>query len=840
VSRINVLVAATSVDTKATTIAERVAARPDMNLVGEGVVGANDVDPLLDADPSLVQIAIVLLGKPEHTRKLAERWIAKRRGLVVMLADLVDDIIRIEGVTLRDPRLDGLLTVLRQLVEEVGQEADAASTEPVPRRSAADDSILLKRVMEWVDATLLRVLRAHHKSIGDHPLALSHALVEALLVERVGPVAAAAAAEGEIEATTRAALADAVADACDAGPLGKAARRLSLTALEFQAVLLTLAPELDATYQLVYGVLNDDMSRRTPTLALLCQILGPSPETRQALTLSQGLSRWRLIEHGGAAPRPDEPLYMDPPVVNWLLGDADALTKDPRLAHVLRSEPWPGATWLKSSSDVMQIKDVATLLRRHQTDGWIVLSGEDVSGIRAAAEAAVGSVRARPLRVLLGPLAASGDQGGDVAIRLARAVTLTAAVPIVDAIDANGATDLKTLAALLGMLTDARHAGVLIARDLERVVNALPSGYCPTRQRGAPTLSHLAAIYGAAAREQGLSLDSDECTRLAHSFRLPFEAVDAAVRLAALERSGEHSSDRHAALLTSAFRRVAAPDLPSFATRIDPAFDLDDIVLPTDRRAQLDEIIAHIRYAPQVLHVWGFDAKLPYGRGVAALFSGPSGCGKSMAAQAIAGALHTQTYVLDLSRVVSKYIGESEKNIDLAFRDAQRAGAVLQIDEAEAMFGKRSEVKDAHDRYANIEVAYLLQRMEAFDGVAILTTNLRENLDPAFLRRLRFVVDFPRPDAEAREAIWRRGLPADAPFHDLNIRFLARRLELTGANIRQITIRAAFLAAAERVETIEMRHVMAATKSELIKLGMSAAARDVAEFEAAQAAARVA
>jgi SpoVK/Ycf46/Vps4 family AAA+-type ATPase len=207
-----------------------------------------------------------------------------------------------------------------------------------------------------------------------------------------------------------------------------------------------------------------------------------------------------------------------------------------------------------------------------------------------------------------------------------------------------------------------------------------------------------------------------------------------------------------------------------------------------------------------------------------------------MAAQAIAHELGTQAYVVDLSRVVSKYIGETEKALDAVFTDAERSGAVLLFDEADALFGRRSEIKDAHDRYANIEVAYLLQRMETFAGLAILTTNLRRNLDEAFLRRLRFVVEFPKPDAAAREAIWQQCLPEGAPIgSDVNLKALARRLELTGGNIRQVTIRAAFAAAEEGASRISMRHLVGAARAELVKLGMTGAESDLAEIEAAAA-----
>ena len=260
-------------------------------------------------------------------------------------------------------------------------------------------------------------------------------------------------------------------------------------------------------------------------------------------------------------------------------------------------------------------------------------------------------------------------------------------------------------------------------------------------------------------------------------------------------------------------------------------FELDDVVLPHDQRAQLDEMVTHVHHAATVLDVWGFGPVLGRARGVAALFWGPSGTGKTMAAQAVARELIADVYQVDLARVVSKFIGETEKNLDAIFDDAERAGAVLLFDEADALFGKRSEVKDAHDRYANIEIAYLLQRMELFGGVAILTTNFRQNVDAAFLRRLRFVVEFPRPDAAAREAIWRKSMPASAPLDArIDFAYLARRVEITGGNIRQIALRAAFAAASEQAAAIRMDHLVEATRAELGKLGMPAAERELGEY----------
>src|SRR6185369_7694969 len=198
-----------------------------------------------------------------------------------------------------------------------------------------------------------------------------------------------------------------------------------------------------------------------------------------------------------------------------------------------------------------------------------------------------------------------------------------------------------------------------------------------------------------------------------------------------------------------------------------------------------------------VLDEWGFGARLPLGSGVNVLFSGPSGTGKTMAAQVVAGALGLDLYRIDLSRVVSKYIGETEKNLGTIFDEAQSSNAILFFDEADALFGKRSEVKDAHDRYANIEVAYLLQRIESYDGVAIMATNLRQNIDEAFTRRLDFLVDFPFPETEYRHRIWATHFPPEAPLaSDVDLMEIAEHYRLAGGNIRNVALAAAYLAAA--------------------------------------------
>jgi SpoVK/Ycf46/Vps4 family AAA+-type ATPase len=242
-------------------------------------------------------------------------------------------------------------------------------------------------------------------------------------------------------------------------------------------------------------------------------------------------------------------------------------------------------------------------------------------------------------------------------------------------------------------------------------------------------------------------------------------------------------------------------------------------VLPVDQLTQLQELCQRVALAQRVWRDWGFDRTFSSGQGATALFTGPPGTGKTMAAEVIARELGLDLFAIDLSSVISKYIGETEKNLERIFVAASQAYAVLLFDEADALFGKRSEVRDAHDRYANIETSYLLQQMEQYDGIAILTTNLREHLDPAFVRRLQFIVDFPFPDEDHRRRIWQRCLPDDAPHEDgIDFERLGRDFRLSGGSIRNAVLHAAFLAAGEGVP-IGMSQLLRAVRREHQKAG---------------------
>jgi SpoVK/Ycf46/Vps4 family AAA+-type ATPase len=300
---------------------------------------------------------------------------------------------------------------------------------------------------------------------------------------------------------------------------------------------------------------------------------------------------------------------------------------------------------------------------------------------------------------------------------------------------------------------------------------------------------------------------------IAEQFRLSAETIASVGALASVttDDSGKADPDK----LWSTCRSLSRPRLEDLAQRILPVAAWDDLILPETQKQTLLQLAAQARHRMTVYESWGFAGNGRRGLGISALFAGASGTGKTLAAEVLAKELRLDLYRIDLSAVVSKYIGESEKNLKQVFDAAEEGGVLLLFDECDALFGKRSEAKDSHDRYANIEVSYLLQRMENFQGLAVLTTNFKSAMDRAFQRRLRFAVDFPFPGVAEREAIWQRVFPAQTPTSGLNIKRLAQ-LNMTGGNIRNIALNAAFLAA-EAGQPIQMKHLLQATRQEAIK-----------------------
>lgn len=330
---------------------------------------------------------------------------------------------------------------------------------------------------------------------------------------------------------------------------------------------------------------------------------------------------------------------------------------------------------------------------------------------------------------------------------------------------------------------------------------------------------------------EGGSFDSGtEPQEMAAKFRFSAGQIESAVQrsadLAKLTGSGSISAE----LLHSSCYDQVVVGLNTLATPIKPAYDWDDLVLPQQEVQMLKNACAHIRYRNTVYNQWGFGKKAAYGRGLSMLFSGPPGTGKTMAAQVVTNQLHMQMYKIQLSQIISKYIGETEKNLRQVFTEAKNANCILFFDEMDALFGKRSEVKDSHDRHANIETAYLLQQMEEYDGVVLMATNLLQNIDEAFMRRINFVISFPFPDVKTRLMLWEKMLDTKAPMSDdVNLEFLAENFRIAGGNIKNCVVHAAFLAAAEGSE-ISMRHLVTSVVNEQRKNNVVVLKEDLKEY----------
>ncbi|MGC5221187.1 ATP-binding protein [Micromonospora sp. DT81.3] len=587
--------------------------------------------------------------------------------------------------------------------------------------------------------------------------------------------------------------------------LAALAEAFRLSPFETDVLVVCAGVELDEHVRIALAAPQADdggaQRRAAPTFGLALAKL-PEPHW-SALTPESPLRRWRLVEVEPGPVLTESPLHISERVLLYLAGvhyvDVSSglhpTSSHDELAGSHTAVAKSIAACVAAASEAGP--PLVQVLTRHRATG------------KAIAAAAAAELGLTPGLLRADDIPTAPTERQDLARRIEREAVLAGLLPVVEAIGA----DREGLAVAVRLVEEVAGPVLLIARE------PLELGRDDVRMTVPPTTSEeRLALWTAALGPMAAGLDG-ETRRAAELFDLDPSAIRAtASEFAALADLAGDEDDPLAP--ASGFwelaRGRARPRLEHLAERVMWSANWDQLVLPQQQKSTLYEIAAQARWRSTVHREWGFSAGGGPAQGISVLFYGPSGTGKSMAAGVITTELGLDLYRIDLSRVVSKYIGETEKNLGTVFDEAEGAGAVLLFDEADALFGRRSEVKDSHDRYANLEVSYLLQRMEAYDGLAILTTNQRSALDPAFLRRLRFAVQFPFPDTTGRADIWRRAFPARAPIGELDVDRLAQ-LHVAGGNIRTIALNAAFHAAADG-SPIRMDHLLLAAKSEFAKL----------------------
>jgi hypothetical protein len=828
-------------------------AQRDMELVG-ALQQTNLKEAIAEQKPDVL---ICDIGPEELPRLCGELFDDPNPPLVVGLAR--DG--REASVCIPNAGAAQLISVIRSATQNTGEDSkvvelarpadtdrDVAATDPYSSNEECLDDLL-----RCLDLALLAELDAFEATVWDEStqrlqgLAISPEEVRALL-QHVAPPAAVRQA-GELrrrrlrlqEWTARRIAA--THGRPDAPPFVRLVERFALRAFEQLCVAATFALEIDRNkYGKAYALLQDDVTRKQPSFELLLRLFAASDdpgraEATRAFDTSRPLRQWnllRLAARDGSEPTAafGRRLELDDRISRYLLGLEDL---GPQLEEFATVGPWdpdsmrvlpPGAI---EDRLARLVADTAERAPGAPASMVVHVHGRQGSGRKSLVASIAQRRGLRLLRLDAARLASLPVQAlDDALVALMRESLLQPTAPILENVDAL-VNEEGPMSPALPRITQALRAfapvaftigqrpwlpeGLFAGRVFHRVHLDLPDVEAASRI-WAEELSDvpLAREVGGAERA---------ATELAGRFRLSPGQIHDAVASAQTQALWEQPVGTPLTLpdLYRGCREQCTHRIGVLARQVTTEFGWDDLILPAKQRRQLRELETAIRNAGGVLQDWNFQSRLPYGRGITALFSGPSGTGKTMAAGILARELGLDLYKIDLSRVVSKFIGETEKNLDRIFDQAEDANAMLFFDEADALFGKRSAIKDAHDRYANIEIAYLLQKMEERSGVTILATNLRTNMDDAFLRRIRFGIDFLMPEFPERLEIWRSSLPKQIRLaEDVDLTVLAKRLRISGGSIMNVCIGAASLAYAPG-GAIRMEHFAHAAKRELQKLG---------------------
>ncbi|NOU71178.1 AAA family ATPase [Paenibacillus sp. LMG 31458] len=640
-------------------------------------------------------------------------------------------------------------------------------------------------------------------------------------------------------------------------PLSYVSSVFGLSLVEERFVMLGLAVELDRKYERIFGFLQDDLTSKTPNISLALQIACGSPENMRAARTTfmapEGkLARYLLHREAqeiSGQTLLSRPLLLDKRIISFML---DSGEMDPKLKPAVRMVyPDDELAPLLVHEDFQQrlqgfiqaaFQAPAAERKRLAFHLW----GNAGAGKKLQVEHISSHFNKPLLLVDLADVLLHAASFEDQLSAIVREAILHQAVL--------SFTRLEVLYPEEPDLAAQRRLGwfhelldgyggmvFLLAGRFNRLTWKPKERLLLEHELQVPDEGGRERLWTAFACELGVSADVDWRV-MSGKFRFTPGQIRRALTLARgysawqREAAGEGFGDvaapyalRADALYKACYQQVQHK-LERKATRIEPRYGWGDVILPPEQKDQLHNACNQVKYRGVVYGDWGFEKKLAYGKGLSMLFAGPPGTGKTMSAQVVAGELQLELYKVDLSQVISKYIGETEKNLHEIFEEAQLSNAVLFFDETDALFGKRSEVKDSHDKYANIETAYLLQKMEEYQGITVLATNLLNNIDEAFLRRINYVIKFPFPDSEYREKIWHSMFPPAAPLSDdVDFKYLAQRYEIAGGNIKNVVLSSAFLAA-EAGEPIRMQHIIKSIRHELQKSGKILARQEWEEY----------
>ncbi|WP_219903930.1 ATP-binding protein [Stenomitos frigidus] len=608
--------------------------------------------------------------------------------------------------------------------------------------------------------------------------------------------------------------------------LGLLQHQFGFTPFDLDILLIALAPELDRRYEQIYAYLQQDGRGIRPSVNLVLNLLCPTA-TEKLQQRSHFAPNAPLRHHTLLHLTPPQPtnhssllaqeISLDPAIVRYLLDETG-----------LDADLSPGCTLL-SVSDPPDLDNLpAALVQRIQALSnhpptthplRLYLQSVDAVATRQFAQGLAHQLKRPLLTVDLDALMQQPEQLRQRLHHIGRDAWLQNTLLYLHPVDRlHQDSSIPLYPLLINLLTDT-DIPIVVAGSQPWQPSGDRSLGMVTLPIAAPDFGDRHTCWSTHLARAGLTVEPSTLTTLADQFRLTATQIQAAIATTQNHLAYGLTSPALEATLFQSARNQSGHALAKLTQPIQPRYTWEDLVLPPVQFEQLQEICIHLKHRHTVFETWGFNRKLSLGKGVNALFAGPPGTGKTMAAEVIAKALQLDLYRIDLSQVVSKYIGETEKNLNQIFTAAANANAILLFDEADALFGKRTEIKDSHDRYANIEVGYLLQQMEAYEGLAILTTNLKGNLDEAFTRRLRFIVDFPFPSVQERYQIWQKIWPILIPFDsNINWKALAEKFDITGGNIRNIALAAAFLAA-EDGENLSIFHIKRAIRREYQKMG---------------------